>query len=167
MSELSALLGFNTSTRTSRLAREMVKSDRRLIGKLVQLRRQQRLTQEDLAGRMGVSQSAIAKFENGPGDPRLSTLRRYALALGVEVTHQVGGHDCSAVDDMIRRGDHVIREIESYLEARPSQRVTVWNPHDAHQVRVPTHSGVVTIPLSDDDSVAVGRRVRTKRPARP
>ncbi|HEY6539078.1 MAG TPA: helix-turn-helix transcriptional regulator [Candidatus Dormibacteraeota bacterium] len=39
------------------------------------------LSQTEVAARMGTSQSAIARFESGSADVRLSTLERYAAAL--------------------------------------------------------------------------------------
>lgn len=43
------------------------------------------LTQTEVAARMGTSQSAVARLESGEADVRLSTLERYAAAIGVEL----------------------------------------------------------------------------------
>lgn len=43
------------------------------------------LSQTEVAARMGTSQSAVARLESGDGDVRLSTLARYAAAIGVEL----------------------------------------------------------------------------------
>lgn len=40
------------------------------------------LTQTDVAAQMGTSQSSVARFEASAGDLRLSTLERYAAAVG-------------------------------------------------------------------------------------
>jgi DNA-binding XRE family transcriptional regulator len=40
------------------------------------------LTQTDVAARMGTSQSAVARLESGHLDVRLSTIERYAAAVG-------------------------------------------------------------------------------------
>jgi len=40
------------------------------------------LSQTEVAARMGTSQSAVARLESGDADLRLSTLERYAAALG-------------------------------------------------------------------------------------
>ena len=45
-------------------------------------RRRQELASDLVAARMGTSQSAVARLESGDADIRLSTLDRYAAALG-------------------------------------------------------------------------------------
>ncbi|MGZ4726906.1 MAG: helix-turn-helix domain-containing protein [Acidimicrobiales bacterium] len=52
---------------------------------LVELRHQQGLSQTTVAARMRTSQSAVARLEAGDSDARLSTLARYASALGTEL----------------------------------------------------------------------------------
>ncbi|HSS08993.1 MAG TPA: helix-turn-helix transcriptional regulator [Acidimicrobiales bacterium] len=58
---------------------------RQLLRQLATLRREQGLTQVQLAERMGTSQDQITRLEAG-ADTRLSTVERYAAALGVKVT---------------------------------------------------------------------------------
>ena len=62
--------------------REM--SDRRqaLSDELVERRRALGLSQTQVAARMGTSQSAVARIENGASDVLVSTVDRYATALG-------------------------------------------------------------------------------------
>jgi transcriptional regulator with XRE-family HTH domain len=62
--------------------REMAESRRRLLAELVDQRRSQGLSQTEVAARMGTSQSAVARLETVAGDVRLSTLERYAKAVG-------------------------------------------------------------------------------------
>ena len=62
--------------------REVAESRRRLLGELVSQRRSLGLSQTEVAARMGTSQSAVARLETVAGDVRLSTLERYAEALG-------------------------------------------------------------------------------------
>lgn len=55
---------------------------RELVKSLAQQRVEMGLSQTEVAARMGTSQSAVARLEGGEADPRLSTLERYAAALG-------------------------------------------------------------------------------------
>jgi transcriptional regulator with XRE-family HTH domain len=59
-------------------------ADRRraLAGTLTDERLALGLSQTEVAARMGTSQSAVARIESGDADVRLSTLERYAAALG-------------------------------------------------------------------------------------
>jgi transcriptional regulator with XRE-family HTH domain len=54
---------------------------------LIRLRNKQGLTQSDVAAKMGVSQSTVSEMEKPGVDPHLSTLRRYARAVGVSMRH--------------------------------------------------------------------------------
>jgi len=56
-----------------------------LIGAIVLRRRQLGLTQEQLAEKAGVKQSAIARLETGNAVPRLDTLIRVANALDLRL----------------------------------------------------------------------------------
>ena len=62
---------------------------RELIDALVRARQLCALSQTEIAARMGTSQSAVARLESGELDARLSTLERYAAALGHTVDWQV------------------------------------------------------------------------------
>jgi len=52
-----------------------------LIDKLVGFRKVMKLTQGEVARRMGVTQPTVSGFETEMSDPRLSTLQRYARAV--------------------------------------------------------------------------------------
>lgn len=47
------------------------------------------MTQKDVAELLGISQQAVQKFESYDSDPKMSTLARYANAVGALVTHSV------------------------------------------------------------------------------
>jgi transcriptional regulator with XRE-family HTH domain len=55
---------------------------RALASELAARRQALGLSQTAVAARMGTSQSAVARIESGDADVRLSTLERYAAALG-------------------------------------------------------------------------------------
>jgi len=62
--------------------REMAERRRALAKRLVELRQAAGLSQTQVAARMGTSQSAVARLESGSADVRLSTLEKYAAAVG-------------------------------------------------------------------------------------
>ena len=57
-----------------------------LIEALVRARTAAKLTQTELARRLGTTQSAVARLEGGRVSPSLATLRRYAEATGTRLT---------------------------------------------------------------------------------
>ena len=69
--------------------REMAEGRERLLAGLVVQRQALGLTQAEVAARMGTSQSAVARLEAGPADLRVSTLERYAAALGRQIDWRV------------------------------------------------------------------------------
>jgi predicted transcriptional regulator len=62
--------------------RQMAERRHALSGQLTALRHELGISQAEVAARMGTSQSAVARFESGDLDVRLSTVERYASALG-------------------------------------------------------------------------------------
>ena len=58
---------------------------------LVALRASQGLSQTAVAERMGTSQPVVARLEAGDLDSRISTLERYADAVGVELEIRLTG----------------------------------------------------------------------------
>jgi transcriptional regulator with XRE-family HTH domain len=67
-----------------------------LLERLVGLRRSLRLSQTEVAARMGTSQSALARLEAGQSDARLSTITRYAAALDADVGFALRPRDDAA-----------------------------------------------------------------------
>ncbi|MFZ1700072.1 MAG: helix-turn-helix transcriptional regulator [Pyrinomonadaceae bacterium] len=60
------------------------------IGVLLQMSREQaELTQEEVAQKMGTKKSAISRIENHADNITLSTLRKYAKALGKKVHFEI------------------------------------------------------------------------------
>jgi predicted transcriptional regulator len=62
--------------------REMSERRKALTDDLVDRRRALGLTQTQVAARMGTSQSAVARLETGGSDVLISTVDRYASAVG-------------------------------------------------------------------------------------
>jgi ribosome-binding protein aMBF1 (putative translation factor) len=56
-----------------------------VIRALIDARTRAGFTQEELAARMGTTQSAVARMEGGGVNPSIGALRRYALATGTRL----------------------------------------------------------------------------------
>lgn len=70
-------------------AKVLAREDRELKVALIRVRRETGLSQKDVADRLGVTQQSIHKLERYDSDPKASTLRRYANAVGALVEHHV------------------------------------------------------------------------------
>lgn len=72
------------------LARDLVEADHEMLEKLVHIRKAvAKLTGSEVADRMGRHRSVVTNFEKLTADPHLSTIRRYAHAIGARITHIV------------------------------------------------------------------------------
>lgn len=69
------------SRRASKLTRDL----RRVIRDLKNIREARGMSASLVADIIGVHRSVISKFENQTGDPKLSTLLRYAHAIGADL----------------------------------------------------------------------------------
>lgn len=69
-------------------AYEALEEDYTLATALLQARRMSGLTQEELAQRMGTTQSVIARLESGKNLPSSQTLQRVASATGTHLKVQ-------------------------------------------------------------------------------
>ncbi|MCK2218123.1 helix-turn-helix domain-containing protein [Actinomadura sp. ATCC 31491] len=98
---VAALLGIDLDDPEVQRENAAIDRDMRLIETLVRIRKERGLTQADVAERMGRSQPAVSDFERLGGDPHLSTIRRYALAIGVEVVHAVSVSDAPSTTSSV------------------------------------------------------------------
>lgn len=82
---LAALLGIDADDPDVARSSEDVEILMNLIATLVAHRKTCRLTQKTVAQSMETTQSAVSEFERLGGDPKLSTIMRYARAVGMKI----------------------------------------------------------------------------------
>ena len=70
-------------------ADSLVEAHEELMRSLIALRKRHGISQEIVAERMSVSQPTVAAFERYDSNPTLSTIRRYALAVGGRIQNSV------------------------------------------------------------------------------
>jgi DNA-binding transcriptional regulator YiaG len=68
---------------------QLARNDSRLLEELVAMRKRKHLSQDTVAARMNCSVTAVSNFERLGDDPHLSTIRRYAAAVGATIITDV------------------------------------------------------------------------------
>ena len=120
LDELERAAGLDPDSPDYRLRRQLAEADDELIERLVQLRKDKGLTQKVVAERMKRDVAAVSNFERLRADPHLSTIRRYAAAIGASITHQVvdvdAPSDSSFPDDRSGAGRITFAEWNSVLQ---------------------------------------------------
>lgn len=105
MSTLDELLGISPNDPLALRADALVGQDEALLDDLIKIRKDY-FTQAEVAEKLGVKQSTIAAFERYGNDPKLSTIRRYAHAVGALVAHKVERDNGQLLDD--RKNDWLV-----------------------------------------------------------
>lgn len=86
---IDELLGIDRSDPKMQRATALREEQESLLRQLAQVRVDNDMTQTDVAREMGVSPSFVSRIESGRKDLHLSTLRRYAFAVGAVVRYGV------------------------------------------------------------------------------
>lgn len=116
LDELERAAGLDPDSPSYKLATALAEADDELLEALVQMRKDKGLTQTEVAKRMKRDKAAVSNFERLSADPHLSTVRRYAAAIGASVTHDV--RDAETVDWSIALNSHNVRNIELHTIIR-------------------------------------------------
>lgn len=80
----------------------LAESTARFLSRLVDIRREQGLTQKDVADRLGIKQATVSDFERMDSDPKLSTVRKYAHAIEALIKFRVEADTGQLNDDRSR-----------------------------------------------------------------
>lgn len=93
MFSLAEVLGFDPSGPEARRAQLLASNDRALLRELIAIRKERGVSQREVGEMMGISQPSVAAFEAHDSNPKLSTIRRYAHAVGALIRHTVASDD--------------------------------------------------------------------------
>ena len=125
-------LGYENS-RDVALARALVQADHDLIAELVRIRQSKGLSQKDVAERIGSDAASISRFESGERDPHLSTIRRYAMAIGASIAHNVEDDDnCGTIHAMSRFELNNTSEISNVWKSSIEEATNLNSGDSAH-----------------------------------
>ncbi|MHA7270587.1 helix-turn-helix domain-containing protein [Arthrobacter sp. HLT1-20] len=89
MDSVANFVGLDLANAQQRLASSLVEETQDMMHELVERRRSCNLTQKNVADVIGVSRTAITHFERYDADPKMSTIVRYALAIGARLEIKV------------------------------------------------------------------------------
>lgn len=145
--EIARELGIDMDDPEEQLARDLAIADDELLEELVRLRHECGMSQQDVATALGRHRSAISNFERLGSDPHLSTIRRYAAAIGARITHHVElarGLERTCAGKTF--DDHVREELTGLAS------VADWVPFDS---RVNVVKERPPVRISDETSVEV------------
>ena len=71
------------------VAFETAKNWSRVLEALVNLREQKGFTQKQVGEALGISQAAVAQFENGSANPTIQRIKLYAMVIGASLRFEV------------------------------------------------------------------------------
>lgn len=83
--EFAVYLGTALADPTYRQGHDDAMRLHNVVDSLIAVRRERGMTQANVAAGMGVRQPTIAQFETETSDPKVTTVQRYARAVGVRV----------------------------------------------------------------------------------
>lgn len=89
MDSVSQFVGLEAANAQQRLASSLVDETQDMMHDLVERRHACNMTQKNVAEVIGVSRTAITHFERYDADPKMSTIIRYALAIGARIEIKV------------------------------------------------------------------------------
>lgn len=93
------------------------------IGEIIRkYRKEKELTQEQLAGLLGVTASAVNKWEKGSACPDIALLAPIARALGVSLDTLLAYHEKLTKEEV----NDILRELRERMDKEPYQTVFGW-----------------------------------------
>lgn len=92
--------------------------------RLKQLRQARRLTQVELAKRLGISSAAVSMYESGQREPNFETEELIADFFNVDIDYLRGKRDTTT--EIVTPDTHLLFQIYKRLDARSREMVTAY-----------------------------------------
>lgn len=87
--------------------------DQKKIGKFIlELRKENNMTQQDLANKIGVTDRAISKWENGRGMPDLSLMKPLCIELGITINELISGERITKKEYQEKLEENILNTID-------------------------------------------------------
>ena len=78
---------------------------------ILELRKERNMTQQELADKIGVTDKAISKWENGRGMPDLSLMKPLCTALGITINDLLSGEKIDKKDYQDKFEENILNTI--------------------------------------------------------
>lgn len=110
-------------------SRALANDQRQMLARLVAARKKRDMRQADVAAVLGVSPQAISKLEHYDADPKLSTLQRYANAVGVVIDTEVRLDDGESLSQRQSSGEWAAQTLRMSVHTGDADRrlPRVWS----------------------------------------
>lgn len=125
MAHNESMFGVDRSDPQQLLADDLVNQMQDLLAELVALRKAKHLSQAEVADVIGVTRTAVTHFERYDSDPKLSTIIRYALAVGARISLDVEDGVQWAQREILRENvSHVVETstFDSFVSERETDQ---------------------------------------------
>ncbi len=90
---------------------------------IAQVRKEKGYTQKDLAGKIGVSNATVSKWETGKGFPDISLLEPLAISLNISVSEIIAGEIIQNTD----LTEHIISDLVDVAIKEQEKKVKLFN----------------------------------------
>lgn len=90
---------------------------------IAQVRKEKGYTQKDLAGKIGVSNATVSKWEIGKGFPDISLLEPLAISLNISVSEIIAGEIIQNTD----LTEHIISDLVDVTIKEQEKKVKLFN----------------------------------------
>jgi transcriptional regulator with XRE-family HTH domain len=170
LDDLERAAGLDPDSADYRLREQLAAADDDLLERLVQMRKDKGLTQQAVADRMHRDKAAVSNFERLNVDPHLSTIRRYAAAIGAAYTHEVREFDLDSVSSAdYEPHTNEFQKLTEYVTAHISTSTKMFSASDFllpwHKSDMDIASPSNTVDLAHERRIRRSRRRPTQRRA--
>lgn len=90
---------------------------------IAQIRKEKGYTQKDLAGKIGVSNATVSKWETGKGFPDISLLEPLAISLNISISEIIAGEIIQNTD----LTEHIISDLVDVTIKEQEKKVKLFN----------------------------------------
>lgn len=96
------------------------------IGKFIlKLRKEKNMTQKELANKIGVTDRAISKWENGRGLPDLSLMKPLCDELGISINELISGERIDKIEYQDKFDENVLDTIDYSQKQIKKQEISM------------------------------------------